>query len=56
MLDVTIPQRTAPKARLEHVATGIRLEEVSKGRLAWKAIISVKSATARAGFSIARRP
>ena len=56
MLDVTIPQRTAPKARLEHVATGIRLEEVSKGRLAWKAIISVKSATARAGFSIAQRP
>jgi hypothetical protein len=34
VLDVTIPQRTAPKARLEHVATSIRLEKVSKGRAA----------------------
>jgi hypothetical protein len=34
VLDVTIPQRTAPKARLQPVATGIRIEEVSKGRAA----------------------
>ena len=34
MLDVTIPQRTAPKALLERVAPSIRLEEVSKGRAA----------------------
>ena len=66
--DVTTPQRTAPKVLLEHVATGIRLEGVSKGRVAslegnhlcqecdgtgW---VLYRSETINGGFEEAHRP